>query len=291
MDWDDLRFVLAIARHGSLSGAGVHLGVNHTTVGRRLGRLEKTLGVRLFDRTPDGFHPTSAGLDLEELATEIEARVLRGEAEVKGHDSKLEGALQVSTLDFLFEAFADVFASFCERHPGVDLTVRSTVDEVSLYRREADVVFRMTNAPPETLVGRQVGKVWFAVYGHRRLAERTTDWNALPWLHWDEQLESSARWLDDWLAKNAPDARITLRLGESTLVRRAALRAGIGVHPLACLEGDPDPDLVRIGPTLVDFTRGLWLLTLPTLRHTRRVRAFLDHVTEALTDHPALRGP
>ena len=282
MDWDDLRVVLAITRQGSLSGAGAALGVAHTTVGRRLTRLEGRLGVRLFDRTPDGFVPTAAGVDLTEVATETEAAILRAEGRVKGQDTALEGTLRVSTLDWLFEAHASVFASFCARYPAIELTVQVTEAEVSLYRREADVVLRMTNTPPETVVGRRVGTVRFAVYGHRDLVvDPEAPWGAYPWLHWDERTEL-ARWLDRWLAANAPGARIALRLGEDTLVRRAALREGIGIHPLPLLEGDRFPELVRIGPILDEFSRGLWLLTLPALRHTRRVRALMDHVSEAL---------
>lgn len=291
MDWDDLRFVLAIAKQGSLSAAGERLGVTHTTISRRLSRLESDLGARLFDRRPDGFHPTPAGLDLCEVAEEIEARLLGAEARIKGQDEQIEGRLRVTTLDFLFEAFADVFASFCERYPGVALTVSVTEDEVSLYRREADVALRLTNTPPETLLGRKVGEVRFAIYGHRRLLSETTELSELPWLHWDERLEGYTRWLDGFLAQRAPGARVALRLGESTLSRRAALQAGMGVHPLPCFEGDELPDLVRVGPVLEEYTRELWLLTLPALRSARRVRVFLDHVAQSLREHPSLRGP
>jgi len=281
MDWDDLRYVLAVTRHGSLSSAGTALGVRHTTVSRRLQRLESRLGVRLFDRTPDGFVPTAAGVDLTEVATETEAAVLRAEGRVKGQDTALAGELRVSTLDWLFEAHADVFTSFCQRYPSVTLTVLATEAEVSLFRREADVALRLTNTPPETVVGRRVGSVRFAVYGSRSLVgDGGGAWGSYPWLHWDERTEM-ARWLDGWLKENAPGAAVSLRLGENTLVRRAAMRQGLGVHPLPCTEGDRDPDLVRVGPVLDDFTRGLWLLTLPALRHTRRVRAFLDHFAGA----------
>lgn len=289
MNWDSLRFVLALGRHGTLSAAAEALGVTHTTVGRRLGQLEASLGVRLFDRTPDGFLATEAGSELLELATALEERILKVEGRVRGQDHQLEGSLRVSTLDFLFQAFTDVFASFCERHPGVGLTVTSTETEVSLFRRQADVAFRMTNAAPPTLIGKRVGAIDFAVYGHRDLVGDTTDWAALPWLHWDEHLDDYCRWLDGWLHARAPGARIAMRLGENTLVRHAAVRQGIGVHPLPCFAGDRYEELVRVGPVLTEFRRELWLLYLPAMRRTRRVRAFVDHVADALADHPALR--
>jgi DNA-binding transcriptional LysR family regulator len=276
VDWDDLRFVLALSRAASLGGAGDALGVTHTTVGRRLKRLEADLGVRLFDRRPDGFFPTPAGIDLTEVATEVETRLLEAEGRVKGLDSALEGTLHVSTLDWLFEEYVEVFASFCERYPAVELTVGCTPTNVSLFRRETDVALRLTNSPPETLVGRRLSDVQFAVYGHRRFAGQ--DWACVPWLHWEEGTEM-ARWLDGWLAEQAPGAQTALRLGQDTLVRRSALKRGMGVHPLPCFEGDREPDLVQIGPVLTSFTRGLWVLTLPALSRTRRVRAFVEHLT------------
>ena len=288
MDWDDLRFVLAIGRAGTLSAAGDRLGVTHSTVGRRLGRLEAQLGVRLFDRTPEGFVPTTAGVELIATAEELERHILRAEGRVKGQDTQLEGALRVSTLDWLFEVFVDAFASFRERYPRIELTVTCTETEVSLFRREADVALRMTNHPPETLVGRRIGAIEFAVYGHQRFAGRP--WSEVPWLHWDERLDAYVRWMDGWLAKDAPGAPLALRIGENTLVRRASLLAGLGVHPLPCWDGDRHPELVRLGPVLDAFTRQCWMLTLPALRNTRRVRAFLEHMGEATREHPALAG-
>jgi DNA-binding transcriptional LysR family regulator len=226
--------------------------------------------------------PTPAGIDLTEVAEATERAILRAEGRVKGLDDTLQGALRLSTLDWIFEAYAHVLASFCARYPGVSLTVLTTGTEVSLFRREADVVLRLTNTPPETLVGRRLTALPFAVYGHERLVtDPSAPWEDYPWLHWDERTEM-ARWLDAWLKHHAPGARVTLRTGEDTLVRRAALQQGIGVHPLPVLEGDRIPELVRIGPVLDAFTRDLWLLTLPALRLTRRVRALLDHVSEAL---------
>lgn len=288
MDWDALQVVLAIARSGTLSGAGIALGVTHTTVGRRLARLEQHLGVRLFDRLPDGFAVTDAGLELVEVAKTVEAQLHRVESSVRGQDAQLAGTLRVSTLDFLFEAFVDVFASFQATYPGIELTVTTTESEVSLFRREADVAFRLTNSPPETVVGRKVGAVRFAMYGHVDLVESSCDLNELPWLHWDERLEPQARWMDGFRSSVAERAATSVRLGESTLLRRAALRAGMGVHPLPCFEGDRYPELVQIGPLLSDFDRQLWLLTLPALRDTRRVRAFITHFAEALRGHAAL---
>lgn len=122
VDWDDLRYVLAITRDGSLVRAAAHLGVAHTTVGRRVKTLEDQLGVRLFDRTPEGFIPTAAGEDLAKVAERIEGEVLSAEGRMLGRDARLRGPLRVSTADILFHGFESTFASFVARFPSVDLT-------------------------------------------------------------------------------------------------------------------------------------------------------------------------
>ena len=282
MDWDDLRYVLAVSRDQSLSVAGSRLGVSHTTVGRRVRAIEDALGVRLFDRTPDAFVATAAGQDIADVAEKVEAEVLLLEGRVLGRDAQLQGRLRVATMDMLFHKFLRGFSSFMTRYPSVDLTVTSSEDAVSLLRREADVALRLTNKPPEYLVGRRVGRVSFCVFGERRLVERIgadAHYDEFPWLHWDERLDM--RPIDEWLQKNAPKATIAMRIGTSGgTALRETIATGIGVHFLATFEGDDDPRLARIGKPTKQFDHDIWLLTLADLRNTNRVRAFMDHLED-----------
>lgn len=294
VDWDDLRYVLAIARAGTLSRAAERLKATHTTVGRRLKLLEQTLAVRLFDLTPRGYVATSAGREVVDAAERVEAEMLALEARVLGQDAQLEGKLRVSTLDMLFRNYQAAFVSFCERYPRIELTVTTTDAEVSLLRREADVVFRMTNSPPEYAIGKRIADVPFSLYASRTLVERLGEGASLaayPFLHWDERLDP--QWLDQWIAEHAPGARIALRVDTSMTLVRELVRAGVGVHFLARLEGDADPSLVRLRDADASFNRGLWLLTLKELRMTSRVRAFMDHMqSEVPLCHAKLvRGP
>jgi DNA-binding transcriptional LysR family regulator len=284
MEWDDLRYVLAIARDHTLSSAAQRLGVSHTTVGRRLKAIEESLGVRLFDRTPDGLVPTPAGQDIAEVAEEVEANVLTLEARVLGQDEQLSGSLRVSTMDTIFNRFHEAFSSFTTRYPSVELTVMAGDREVSLTRREADVVLRMTTSPPEYLVGKKLRDVPFGVYASKELAQKIGEdapLLAYPWLGWDERL--GYRWFDAWIAHNAPGAKISVRVDFSAMHLRESIAAGLGVNFLARFDGDADPRLVRVADVSEMFTRELWLLTLPALRNTSRVRAFMDHMSEQLT--------
>lgn len=289
MDWDDLRFALAVARCGTLSGAAERLGVSHTTVSRRLRALEERVGVALFDVGPDGYSPTAAGEDLVAVAARMEADTMALEARVAGREQRLGGALRVSVMELMLRGFHRAFASFVEAHPEVALTVTATDDEVSLTRREADVALRLNSAPPEHLVGRRVGSVQFDVYAARSLVERIgreAPLSAYPWIAWDERL--LARWLDVWLAEHAPGARVALRIDAGAAAMHDLIAAGVGVQFLARFEGDADPSLVCLGPSDPFARRDLWLLTTPELRHTPRVRAFMDHMAERL--RAALEG-
>ncbi len=285
LEWDDLRFVLALKREETLSRAAATLGVTRTTVGRRIKDAEKRLGVRLFDRTGDGFTATDAGDELVESAMRLEAEVHRAESHLLGRDAELRGRLRVSTVDFIFEGFADVFASFIARYPGVEVTTSVTNTQVSLARRDADVVLRLGNSAADGLVGRRVGRMQFEAYAARSLVERVGEGaplSAFPWIHWDER--SDGRWLDGWLAKHAPGAKVSMRSNDYAVRRRAVL-AGVGVHFLACFDGDTAPELVRVGARLSDEARDLWVLTLPALRETSRVRAFMNHAYDAFKPH------
>ncbi len=292
VNWDDLRFVLAIAREQNLSRAAATLGVAHTTVGRRVKAFEEDLGVRLFDRTPEGFVLTPAGQDLEAVAKRLERDVLDAENRLLGRDAQLEGRLRVSTLDFLFTSLSEHFSGFIRRYPGVEVTMVATNSEVSLNRREADVALRLSNSPLEYLVGRKVARMEFAVYSAASLVERVgrdAPLGDYPWMHWDER--GNTKWMDSWLAEHAPGAKVIMRSSDSFMVSNHYLHAGMGVGFWPCFLGDADPELVQITDRLLDFGRDLWLLTLPDLRTNSRIRAFMDHMEAALRPlAPAFAG-
>ncbi len=282
MDWDDLRYVLAVARERSLSGAASRLGVTRTTVGRRIRTFEEQLGVRLFDRTPDGFTATAAGADIVSVADRMEVDVHALEGRVQGRDAQLRGMLRVSTLDFLFSGHCEAFASFAAAHPSIDLTVGINDEEVSLPRREADVALRVTNRPPEGLVGRKLARMDFAVFGSRALVDRVgadARYADFPWLGWDDRLKSG---FEHWMREHAPGARVVLRTDGNPMLIKRAIMAGIGVHLFPVVEAATEPSMVQIGPVLKEFSRDLWLLTLPDLRRNVRVKAFMEHMASAL---------
>ncbi|MBX2801507.1 MAG: LysR family transcriptional regulator [Myxococcales bacterium] len=282
MNWDDYRHILAIARAGSVTAAAEQLGVARTTVSRRLAAAEDDLGVRLFARTPDGYLATDAGVDLVAIAESIESAVLDGEARAMGRDAALSGSLRVSTLDFLVGGWPDLFGSFAERFPGIDLTVSTSLGRVSLRRREADVVLRLGNQPEPYLVGRRLCELTFVPAVSRSLVDRVgsdAPPSAYPWLTDDPLAPTASSYA--WLDSVIPDARVVLRLDGYTGIR-AAVRAGIGAHLLWQQDVHADPELMELPLDAPAATQSLWVLTLAELKANSRVRAFMDHAWQSV---------
>jgi DNA-binding transcriptional LysR family regulator len=262
LDWDDLRYLLAVARGAGLAGAARSLGVNPSTVFRRLNALEAGLGVRLFERRPTGYRTTEAGGDLAAAAERVEAEILALDRRLAGQDARLSGSLRVTAPD--------------------DIT-----------RREADVAVRPTLEPPETLIGRKVARLASAVYvaegaAPAGRAARADDLDERPWIAWDEGVGPAA--VARWMARRAPRAPVVYR-SNSLLNQFAACRAGLGLAVLPTFLGDPEPGLARLLPPQEDLVTDLWLLTHPDLRRTARVRVCLDFLFDALkAARPLLTG-
>lgn len=280
--WDDLRFVLAIARSGNLRAAAASLGVNHSTMFRRLNAAEAALGAKLFERLASGYRPTDAGLRLIEAAERIETETLALDRELTGRDTRLTGTLRVTASETLaFGMLTGEIARFRERHPGivVELLVDNRV--LDLSRREADIALRATRPTQGDLFGRKLADVRWCFYGaagaagpksRRDLARQTI----IRWAEASQPTKAAA-----WLAANVPDAPAGYRTG-SLVNQFMAARAGMGLALLPCYLGDADDGLVRVLAPLPDLVTELWLVTHRSLKDTARIRAFMEVVGDGL---------
>lgn len=277
--WDDLRLVKAVAEAGSLPAAAGRLGLNHSTVFRRLGQIEQALGVPLFERRRTGYVPTSAGEEIAALAERVDSDVTGVVRRLAGREPAPAGELRVTTNDsLLIHLLTPLFARFLATFPAIRLDVVLDNQALNLSRRDADVAIRATDEPPDTLVGRRAARIAWALYG------RASDFPMPEAV--DEEMLASCRWvsLGDNMgslkavkfvkATIAPD-RVAYKVN-TVLGLAEAVEGGIGIGHLPCFIADVRPSLTRLAPPDPAFSADLWLLTHPDLRHAARVRALLD---------------
>jgi len=292
MEWDDLRYVLAINRSGGLNAAARSLGVNPSSVFRRLGAMEKRLEVRLFERLRQGYRLTPAGEAFAEAAERMEDEVLKVQRRVKGADTRLEGHIRVSVPDEAAQHLVPRWLpEFRQTYPGLTVEISATMQLVNLSKREIDVVIRGTAAPPEHLVGRRAARLAMAAYASKRYLDRAgrgRPWAEYEWLGLSGAMSQTpmARWLSD----HVPESSVHLQI-DQTAAARAMLRADLGCTMMACFVCDTDPALERLPGTHQVTDTNLWVLTHPDLRRSARIRAFLQFfATRLAAIEPELMG-
>lgn len=166
MQWDDLRIFLAVARAGSISVAATRLGLQHSTVSRRLRALEERLGTRLTERKASGYELTEAGEELQLSAHKIEAEILGFEGARSGEDTGSSGDLRVTAINNMASSvLMPAFARFSAAYPDIAFHVLVSNKFVRLAERDADIALRLTNTPLDTLIGTRLVTVASAVYG------------------------------------------------------------------------------------------------------------------------------
>jgi DNA-binding transcriptional LysR family regulator len=278
LDWDEFRFVKAVAERGGLTAAAAQLGINHSTAFRRLTALETRLGARLFERLRAGYVPTACGQAMVEAAARIEADVTRFERVAAGRGETPSGELRVTApASFAADLLMPILAAFGARYPQIRIDLILAEQALNLSRRDADVAIRVSRDPSETLVGRRLTGIAWAIYG--RAGQPYDDLAREPWISPSAAVAGGL--FARFVGGQVPADRVRLRInGVAGL--RAAVAAGLGIGPLPCFEADADPALRRLSAPHPELGTDLWVLTHPDLRHAARVRAFMEHVAEAI---------
>jgi molybdate transport repressor ModE-like protein len=284
LDWDDLRYALAVAEAGSLAAGARHLGVSHTTAMRRIAAFEARLGMRLFERLPGGYVPTAGGEELIETARRIGAAVTTLERRLTGSDLRISGTVRITTADTLAASLLPgILAEFRTAHPGIEVDVAVSNVFLNLTKREADIAIRPADDPQPGLFGRRLSSIGFAIYGAATLDIQPQPTAAAlsqqPWIAPDDGLSSTA--VGRWMPAALPDAKIAIRADSLVTMCRLA-ESGIGLAALPCYLGDRSPQLRRLTPPLETLRTGLWILTHQDLRRTARIRIFMEFVGNAL---------
>jgi DNA-binding transcriptional LysR family regulator len=274
MDWSDLRVVLSIARAGTLSAAARRLGVNQTTVSRRLAAAEMSLRARLFDRGEGLFRPTAAGNEILRRAAHIEAEIDAIERGVGGSDAVIAGSVRVTAVPILVNrllipALPQLYAA----HPHLQIELIAEPRNLRLTRREADIALRLARPESGAALARRIGRLDYAVYAPARKS------GALPWITYDESLSHlpQARWIAA-VAKGAP-ANLLVNDAEAIL---QAVGAGLGQSLLPCVAAQDDKRLRRVSGAKPVLSREIWLLVHRELRAQARIAAVIAWLDSAM---------
>jgi len=284
LDWDDLRFFLALVRHGSLSAAAKELRVAQSTVGRRLASLEASLGVRLLNRTPDGYAPTQAGEGVKAHAERLEAEALALERNVGGRDVRMAGLVRLTCAETVAtHILAPCLASLHVQQPEIMVELTPSARELSLSMREADIAVRLRQPEQHDLVIRRIGAIAFGLYASPEYLERRVDVDfedgcaGHHLITQSEELEDASQ--IGWLTDRATRARVAIQTSSHEAAVAAAVHGG-GLACLARFRADREDGLRRLTIPLSIPSASIWLVVHRDNRQTPRIRVALTHITE-----------
>ncbi|TPL43652.1 LysR family transcriptional regulator [Mesorhizobium sp. B2-4-6] len=291
IDWDDVRYFLAVARAGSVRAAAERLGVNHSTVLRRVAQLEGRLGAHMFEKLPSGYRLTAAGEEVLELADQMEVSSHQLETRVLGRDQSVRGLLRVTLAPPLAtHLLMPDFSDFARLYPDIEMEILSSGELANLTNREADVAIRVVydrRTLPLNLHGLKGPDVFGGIYMAR---DRLAAWRAgapdpIRWI------VISIHGIPDWARSGeVRAAEVPFRVTDAE-AQVAAARQGLGMTTLPCFVGDADPLLARVPGTDLHMYGTLWLLTQGDTRKTKRVRLFTEFVSRRLAAYaPLLAG-
>lgn len=281
-DWDDFRLVLALARTGAIVPCAKSLGVNETTISRRLRRLEARLNCVLFERKKGHATPTRLGQSLVDQAEEIEHLVGQSMARATGADNAVSGLVRVSSIPLLVNRVLVAKAGpFLREHPQLTLALIADHHNVRLLNRDADIAIRL--ARPRTdnqAMTRKLGNIEYAAYVQRGL-----DPNDVPWIPYDQEMSDllHAKWISDKIGPSSSHApQLQVRDAETLY---EAIRKGLGKSLLPSTIGDADTALIRVDGKQHTLTREVWLMAHPDIRHLQRIRVVTEWAATALTPY------
>lgn len=274
--WDDLRVFLYLAQSGSTRHAAQRLGVNASTVSRKIAQLEKTLGARLLERHPDGFRLTSIGRDVVESALQMNEFVRHMALRVGGADSQLVGTVRVGCPEVLAASVATALKAVLEEHRGLQLEFRVDDRLTDLSRHEVDVAVRVSDSPPEDLIGRKLGRASVGVYGSERYLTShpyELDDERHQWIEWPAYVQRKGAY--QWLEQHVPVRRVAVHASSSAGVM-AAVAAGLGLAPLTHVHARQFPAVMSRWPLPETCGTQVWALTHREVHRSARVKVVLS---------------
>ena len=292
LDWNDLRYFLAVCRVGTLAGAARELSVRHSTVGRRIEAVEQALGVSLFARTPDGFVPTAAGVEIRPLAEDAERAATAIERRIAGGDKRIEGTVRVTASEAFSGFLVHQLATLRERHPGLMIEVLSGNRSFDLMRGEADLAVRFSKTTQADLLSKRIGMAGWSVYAAKSYIARRgkptslDDLSGHDVIGFGDAMSQASPAL--WLGHRTTGATVVLRGNSIVAVLNAAI-VGMGIAVLPCFLADNELNLSRLTDEIIGAAE-IWLVYHPDVAKVARVRTVIDFFTEAIGRKAAMLG-
>ncbi len=297
MNWDDLRFFLAVAGAGSLSGAGQQLGVNTTTVLRRVASLEEDLGARLFERERTGYRLTAAGEKLVEALEPVDRRLSALPRDFAAAGEGNEGTVCLAASDILAShVIAPGLMGFREAHPGLELELLTdprvgglgAAPRIGNPLKDVDVALRVARPTQGDMLMRKLGEMAYGLYAApayldaRGQPEQMSDLASHDMIGFPRaEMPLGPVW---WMSRAEKSSRVAFR-SSSVAARTEAARLGFGLTALPCILGDQQSELRRVfGPDMLGSLE-LWLMTRNDLAQLSHVRAVMEFLVEAVKRH------
>jgi DNA-binding transcriptional LysR family regulator len=288
IDWQDLRYLMEIVRGGTLTAAARKLGVNQTTVSRRITALETALNAPLFDRSGNGWFITPVGESVMRSVETIADEVANIGRMVQIDRQELSGRLKITAPDVCVQGLLmPGLNQFTRLYPEIDIDLVTTEALLDLSVHDADVAFRCTNLPPANVLGTHIADFAYAVYSTEPLYELfLEDPTRVGGISWSDE----GRGAPDWMLADFPGMQVRYRANSLNVAFNLA-RQGLGFALLPCGLGDASGKLRRIPCQYQHPTLGFWLLSHIDLRTTARIRIFRDYMLEAIQVYvPLIEG-
>jgi DNA-binding transcriptional LysR family regulator len=290
--WDDLKYFLAFARSGSMAMAAKALGVNQSTVQRRIAELEERLGRRLVERHLTSYRLTELGAGLQPAAEAVDAAVSNFERQLAASDKSVTGIIRVTCGSILAERLrrSPLIDGFHMRYPGLRVELVISDRYLDLAKGEADVAIRAGEPLDEALIGRRIAVAPWAVYASRAYVEQ----HGIPKKPEDINNHLVVGCGDriahypgaQWLRKVAPDATVASR-SDNWPGLVLAVKSGAGLAALLAFQGDNESELICLLDN-INLTTPYYMLMHRDMQHTPRVRAFADFVASEIKSFRAL---
>jgi DNA-binding transcriptional LysR family regulator len=288
MDWESLKYFLALASSGSITQAAKELGVNYTTVARRLAQLEAGLDTKLFIRQSSGIELTAEGRAMLLRSADIGRQLTTLEQDISGKNQAASGTIALTMSQHLAQLLMPALSEFTRQYPAIGLELIADSNNLDIEAREVDVCVRCTTEPPLEAIGRRITETTIAPYARKGDIDPSLSFGDLathPWIVWDAKRVGgeTAQFNAQFLPINAA----TVLTVSDAPAQLAAVKAGMGLAWLWRYVGDGDDALEIVSSDYPPYHSELWVLMNEELRSSHRHRLLFEHLHTSLCALPA----